>query len=316
VLRRLITKSLLFIGILFLCSCTTTVNSNKSYFDKSKQTRVDEKQEEPQSKIAQLPYPELIGKGRDYLKNGNTQLARLHFTFALKKKPESAEALVGLGTIYHMDNQIAQSRELFHLALEKEPNNTRAMLFLGKIAREEGDLTSSLQWLNKANERKPEDAEILTELAITNDTIGQEHLVYAEPLYRKIIELRPQLAAARNNLGFNLLLQGRYLEAIETFSKALALDPRNSRTKNNLATAYLLNNEKEKALTLYEGAVGKAAAYNNLGYINMTQGNWEQAEKAFKKALATNPVFYSKAQQNLERLKNLRSEATLQPLQP
>jgi hypothetical protein len=48
----------------------------------------------------------------------------------------------------------------------------------------------------------------------------------------------------------------------------------------------------------------------------MTQGNWEQAEKAFKKALATNPVFYSKAQQNLERLKNLRSESTLQPLQP
>ena len=41
----------------------------------------------------------------------------------------------------------------------------------------------------------------------------------------------------------------------------------------------------------------------------MTQGNWDQAEKAFKMALAINPTFYAKAQENLERLNSLRSGA-------
>lgn len=291
------------------CGCTTTVNSRKGDFGKSQQVPVVEKQEEAQGKIANLPYSELIAKGNEYLRKGNTQLARLHFTVALKKKPDSAAALVGLGTIGYRESNFSEAADLFHLALEKEPENPGAMLYLGKISREQADLTSSLQWLNKAAELKPENPEILTELAITNDTIGQEHLVYAEPIYRKVVELRPMMAAAHNNLGFNLLLQGRYLEAIESFGKALVIDRKSIRTKNNLATAYLLNNEKDKALALYEGAVGKAAAYNNLGYIYMTQGNWDQAEKAFKMALAINPVFYNKAQQNLERLNNLRAES-------
>ncbi len=298
------------LGIFVLSSCTTTVSSRKDTFHKTQELAIKEMPEDAKGKISNLSYPELITKGKEHLRNGNTQLSRLHFAFALKNNPDSADALIGLGTIAYQENKIAEAGKLFSLALEKAPENARAMLYLGKIAREQADLTTSLQWLNKAAELKPKDPEILTELAITNDTIGQEHLAYAEPLYRKVVEIRPNSSAAHNNLAFNLLLQGRYVEAIETFAKALTISPQNARTKNNLATAYLLNNEKEKALALYEGSVGKAAAYNNLGYIYMTQGNWDQAEKAFKMALAINPVFYTKAQQNLERLNRLRSDAS------
>jgi Tfp pilus assembly protein PilF len=297
------------LGIIFICSCTTTVSSRKDAFNKTRELAIKEMPRDAKDKISNLSYPELIAKGNEYLKNGNIQLSRLHFAFALKKNPDSVDALNGLGTIAYKEHKTSEAGNLFRLALEKAPENSQARLYLGKISREQADLTSSLLWLNKAAELNPENPEILTELAITNDTIGQEHLVFAEPLYRKVVDLRPNSAAAHNNLGFNLLLQGRYVEAIETFAKSLTIDPQNARTKNNLATAYLLNNENDKALTLYEGAVGKAAAYNNLGYIYMTQGNWDQAEKAFKTALAINPVFYTKAQENLERLNRLRSDA-------
>jgi Flp pilus assembly protein TadD len=308
--RSLFAGSTVLLAIFFLCSCTTTVNSRKSTFDKAHELATKEMPEEARRKISNLSYPELISKGNEHLRKGNSQLSRLHFAFALQKNPDSVEALTGLGILAYQENKVGEAGNLFSLALEQAPENARAMLYLGKIAREQADLTTSLHWLNKAAELRPEDPEIVTELAITNDTIGQEHLAYAEPLYRKVIELRPNSAAAHNNLGFNLLLQGRYAEAIEIFAKALAIAPQNARTKNNLATTYLLNNEKEKALALYEGSVGKAAAYNNLGYIYMTQGNWDQAEKAFKTALAINPVFYTKAQQNLERLNRLRSDAS------
>jgi Flp pilus assembly protein TadD len=308
--RPLFAVGMVVFGIFLLSSCTTTVSSRKDTFDKARELAIKEMPEDAKSKISNLSYPELISKGKEHLGKGNIQLSRLHFALALKKNPDSAAALTGLGIIAYQEKKIPEAGNLFGLALEKAPENARAMLYLGKIARDQADLTSSLQWLNKAAELQPENPEILTELAMTNDTIGQEHLAYAEPLYRKVVEIRPNSAAAHNNLGFNLLLQGRYVEAIETFSKALAMSPQNARTKNNMATAYLLNNEKEKALALYEGSVGKAAAYNNLGYIYMTQGNWDQAEKAFKMALATNPVFYTKAQQNLERLNRLRSDAS------
>jgi Flp pilus assembly protein TadD len=307
--RSFFVLSTVLLGILFISSCTTTVSSRKDAYNKPRELAIEEMPEDAKSKISNLTYPVLISKGKEHLRNGNTKLSRLHFAFALKKNPDSVDALNGLGTIAYQENRTSEAENFFRLALEKAPENTQAMLYLGKISREQTDLTSSLLWLNKAAELNPENPEILTELAITNDTIGQEHLVFAEPLYRKVVDLRPNSAAAHNNLGFNLLLQGRYLEAIETFSKSLTIDPQNARTKNNLATAYLLNNENDKALTLYEGAVGKAAAYNNLGYIYMTQGNWDQAEKAFKTALAVNPVFYTKAQQNLERLNRLRSDA-------
>ena len=301
----LIRNSVILLCLFVLCSCTTTV---KTQNDSSKLNELlkQETKEASKSNINNLPFAELIKRGNAHLKNGNNQLARLHFSVALNRKPDSAEALIGLGSIFYQEHRLPESNQMFLLALDKNPKNAQAMLFLGRIARERSDLTLALQWLARAAELRPDNPEILTELAITNDTIGQEHLVFAEPIYKRVVELLPNLATPYNNLGFNYLLQGRYNEAIDTFSKALSLDPKNPRTKNNLATAYLLNNQTERALALFEDTVGKAAAYNNLGYILMTQGNWDQAEAAFKKALNLNPTFYLRAQQNLELLKNLR----------
>jgi Flp pilus assembly protein TadD len=134
-------------------------------------------------------------------------------------------------------------------------------------------------------------------------------LGFAELLHQKFISLRPDNPSGYNNLGFNYLLQGRYTDAIPLFSRALALEPANMRSKNNLATAFLLNNQEVRALQLFEDTLGKPAAYNNIGYLYMTQGNWDKAEKAFKKALELNPVFYPRAQQNLDRLNSLRSQS-------
>jgi tetratricopeptide (TPR) repeat protein len=297
----------LFGLLVFMCGCTTTVQTQYGEQAIAPQMATDESQEKPQ--IDKLPYAELLKRGKYYLKNDNTRLAQLHYSVALKQNPDSADALSGLGAVLYKENKISEAARTFHQALEKDPDNVTALLYLGKISREETDFTNSLKWLEKAAELSPNNPEILTELAITNDSIGQERLVFAEPLYQKVVKLLPHLSASYNNLGFNYLLQGRYAEAIDTFSKALSIDPNNRRTKNNLATAFLLIDKQDKALALFEDTVGKAAAYNNLGYILMTQGHWDQAEAAFKKALNYNPSFYLRAQQNLERLKTLRSGA-------
>lgn len=260
-------------------------------------------------KIANLPAEELTEKGNIYLGQGNLELARLHFSTALQKKPEAIAPLAGMGQVFFAQGNAIRAKEIFNTVLEKDPTNRTAMLGLSRIARNQGDYSIAEALLERLYESNSDDPTIISELAITYDSIGKEKLIKAEPLHQKVLTLQPNKPSGYNNLGFNYLLQGRYSEAIPLFSKALAIDSSNLRTKNNLATAFLLNNEELRALQLFENTLGKPAAYNNIGYLYMTQGNWDKAEKAFRKAMELNPVFYMRAQQNLERLNSLRSKS-------
>lgn len=260
-------------------------------------------------RIADLPAEELTEKGNAYLAQGNLELARLHFSAALQKKPDAIVPLAGMGQVFFARGNATRASEIFNTVLEKDPVNKVAMLGLARIARNQGDYPTAETLLERLYESYPDDPTTISELAITYDSIGQEKLTKAEPLHQKVLTLQPNKPSGYNNLGFNYLLQGRYSEAIPLFSKALAIDSSNVRSKNNLATAFLLNNEEVRALQLFENTLGKPAAYNNIGYLYMTQGNWDKAEKAFRKAMELNPVFYMRAQQNLERLNSLRSKS-------
>jgi Tfp pilus assembly protein PilF len=81
--------------------------------------------------------------------------------------------------------------------------------------------------------------------------------------------------------------------------------------RTQLAEVYVPGGEREQALALFQKTLGPAAAWNNLGYILMTQGKKEQAEKAFRQALDLNPRFYANAKENLEKLQR-REETTVE----
>ena len=74
----------------------------------------------------------------------------------------------------------------------------------------------------------------------------------------------------------------------------------------NLALAYALSGEPGKALQLFGVSVGKAAAYNNVGYLLMVQNHVQDAELALARALEANPLFYARANENLELLETMR----------
>ena len=265
------------------------------------------------SQLATLPSDELTMKGSTYFRQGNLQLARLHFATALQKDPNYRPAMAGLGDVLYRQGDMTGSRDLFTRVLNEDPDNFRALLGLGRIARDRGEYEKAMEFLYQAKDLQPESAEALTELAMAHDLLGQGNLALAEPLYREALSLQPDDPNIQNNLGFNLALQGRYPEAISYLSRALSMERDNARIKNNLATALLLNNQESEALQLFENSIGKAAAFNNIGYLYMTQGIWDKAEQSFRKALQTSPTFYLRAQQNLDRLRQLRTQAIQGP---
>ena len=260
-------------------------------------------------RMENLPVEELLQRGKVTLANGDYQLAAVYFSTALNKEPQSVPARLGLGQAALAAGDHSSARTLIDEVLSVEPDSVPALTARGRILSASGQLDGAIADFTHALEKSPNNTTALTELAMTYDRIP-ERVVEAEPLYRKVLELSPDSAAARNNLGFNYILQGRADVAETILSGALALDTKNPRILANLATAYLLKGDKNKALQIFRQTVGEAEAYNNIGYLYMTQSRWDEAEKAFRKALELSPRYYVRAGANLERLQELRVAAT------
>jgi tetratricopeptide (TPR) repeat protein len=254
--------------------------------------------------ITQKTPKEMISAGFAYLAAGNATLARLHFVSALKREPKSSWAYVGLGDISYQIGDYPSALANYQKAASFDEDNLAAILGQAQSLRQQGKLKEAMAKVDQAKALGPNDVRVLTEQAINYDLQGQESL--AAPIYREVASRTPDQAAAFNNLGVNEMSQAHYAEAITNFSKAYMLDSKDPRIANNLAMAFALYGQQDQAHKLFSKTVGDAAAWNNLGYLYLTQGKFDEAEAALRKALELDPKFYARAQENLDRLDQLR----------
>ncbi len=292
------------VALLFFCACSASAprtNYRTSLPADSRQETTRGEAKGMKDKSAQL----LARQGMSYLENGNLSLARLHLVAALGKEEKFLPALSGMGEVSFREGDLRQSENYFRAALAQSPEHVPALVGLGKIYRSGGHNEKALENFQNALYLQPADPEILTEMAITHDLAGAPKK--AEPLHRQVAELKSD-NTSYNNLGFNYLLQERYPEAIEAFRNAMKFNSRDRRTLNNLAMSHALNGQEREALKIFEKSIGEAAAWNNLGYVYMTAGLWEKAEKAFRKALDLEPKFYVRASENLKQLQSLKNQ--------
>ena len=77
--------------------------------------------------------------------------------------------------------------------------------------------------------------------------------------YQKAIRINPNFAVAHNSLGVAYEKQGKYDLAVKSYKKAISINPNNAETHYSLGTAYA------------------------------TQGKYDLAVKSYKKAIAINP---------------------------
>lgn len=295
---RLTVTLLLFAASLGLAGCATTLEAQQP----SAKEMIG--REHPDANLAELSLPELLVRGQGHLDQGHLKLAQLHYARALQVDESSVEAIVGLGQISFNQKNYQGAAAFMSKAIDLEPGNPDALLFLGKSQRAQGEYDLAKQTFAKAQQADPMNPEILTEFAICQDMVNRWDL--SEPVFRQVVDLQPSNPMARNNLAFNLLVQGKYPEAIRELRHAMRLRSDLEVARNNLAAAYILNGQPEMGKRLFNGTLGEAAAYNNLGYLYMLQNRWDDAETALNKAMDLNPVFYVRARNNLERLKERR----------
>ena len=135
------------------------------------------------------------------------------------------------------------------------------------------------------------------------DTLSAEELLYAATMtedldgkmtiYSTYSKLHTDDWRGPNNMGYIYAMQGNMEKAKAEFDKANSLSPNNPVINNNLGVYERANGNNEKAMEMYSAATAAGEAVgNNIGYLNMIQGDYVSAVsnygsvKSFNAALA------------------------------
>ncbi|MDZ4802355.1 MAG: hypothetical protein SGI92_29700 [Bryobacteraceae bacterium] len=201
-------------------------------------------------------------------------------------------------------------------ALAKNPDDVAARLALAKNYKEHNFPDVALEHYRMAATRFPDNAEVAVGLARSLDSLGQgvaaraglQQFVSARPAasadawswlgilqdeardykggevsHRESLRLRDSSDAFHNNLGYNLLLQGRAPDSTAEFRRAVALAPASSLAKNNLAMAMAA--DPSLALSELRLVAEPATAHSNLAAILIERGELDQARMQLQAAL-------------------------------
>jgi len=116
----------------------------------------------------------------------------------------------------------------------------------------------------------------------------------AEACFRKAVGTEPDFHAARNNLGVALHKQGRFDEALAQFQKVGAAW-RHAGVDMNAGASHMGKGDADQALQATSNAVQQqteyAEAFYNMGWIRDHRGEWPEAEKAYRQALAIRQAY-------------------------
>lgn len=138
------------------------------------------------------------------------------------------------------------------------------------------------------------------DLAAAHQNLGnalweQGKLAEAEVSYRQALLHQPNLASAHNNLGALLFAQGKLDEAVASYREALVLEPNYAEALNNVGAALCRRGELDEGEACIRRALvlkpDFAGAYDNLGTALWERGKVDDAEACVRRALALAPGF-------------------------
>ncbi len=118
-------------------------------------------------------------------------------------------------------------------ALRLAPRDPMNWYHLARMRYKNGALDTAARHAERARELDPENADILNLLALCRRGTSAERVAD----YTRALELDPQNAIVLNNLGVLHLNEQKYARAADYFRQALAINPRDKNTQDNLEKA-------------------------------------------------------------------------------
>lgn len=194
-------------------------------------------------------------KARDFLRDGNYDMAIMHTRRAMDIAPEMDAALRMLGVIYIQRGQFDQAIAVLEKALAKDAFNPETLSNL------------STAYLQRGNREKAEEL-LLTAVQINPDyyvgyvNLGLLFLSSADyesaaEYFEQALAGIPDNVSLRNNYAVALLRLGRFEESREHLNWLVSRHPEIPESYFNMAITYVFENDAARAVEW----IGKGAAH-------------------------------------------------------
>ncbi len=184
--------------------------------------------------------------------------------------------------------------------LDENPAQLQALVLMGRMSRLQGALDEAAGFLKTAYGLAPDFPQILSELgylALTQDDFG-----VAIEKFKRLTEIRPQLADAQFNLGHAFEKTGEYANALVHYRQALSLNiTRPAELHARIGSVLTFKGSEEEAKSEFDRALQieseNTPAIFGLGLIQMAYGDFAEARQKFRPAMELDPDFVEVYQQ-------------------
>ncbi|MTW20638.1 tetratricopeptide repeat protein [Allochromatium palmeri] len=206
---------------------------------------------------------------------GRLAEAGVRYAQAAKLSPGFVAAIYNLAGLLQTMGRLEESQAYYARVLAIDPQHVKALNNHGSVLRELGRLDEALACFRQAVAIQPNQADAYSNLG--NALIAQGRLDEALACHERAAMLQPGHPKILSNLGNALQHLGRLDESLATYQRAMAIhaehNPIDQKALASQQLASLIQSEHPEMLVI-------------LGNTNQYLGNLDEAESAYRRALA------------------------------
>ena len=203
--------------------------------------------------------------------------------------PDQINALVNL----YYTGQMVQTEQACRGLLQAYPQSLVVINLLGASLQGQGKLQEAVESFDKVIELKPDYAAAYSNRGAVLKELGQ--LEKAVENYNQAIQLQPDLAETYSNRGIALQELEQLVEAVESFNKAIQLKPDYTEAYSNRGATLQKLGQLDQAVENYDKAIqiqpDYAEAYYNRGNVLKELGQLEEAAENYDRAIQLKPDY-------------------------
>jgi Flp pilus assembly protein TadD len=221
-------------------------------------------------------------------KQGNLAEAAAMYGQALQQSPDSLPIALELSSIYRRIGQPQQSLALMTEAQKREPDNADVLVQLGYALVDSGQPEQAIAVFEQLSAISRNNPAAYNGKGVAFDKAGNH--VVAQDMYRHALQLKPGAVNIQNNLAMSMILNDQVDEAIELLEPLSHEHAENKTIRQNLALAYGIKGDKQKALSLNMQDLSQEQAKENLRFYTDYAKQRQSNKKTAAKRAAPPPV--------------------------
>ena len=243
----------------------------------------------------------------------NPSLGRAEANLAIDRRPEPAApgsdpvpvgggalAHFNLGLAFRQKGYHAQALKEYELALQHGEDRALVMQAMAEVHLLRQDSAAAIQLYDQLVPDQSDSPKLWNERGVALHQSGRA--ADALESYERAVALDPRYALALNNLGVARFHAGRDDLAVDAFRQALTVEPAFVKARLNLALLLLKRKEHALCLEAYRQVLRleteHPVAWNGVGLVLAGMRQFEDARNAFGRAIDARPD-YAEAHYNL-----------------